>query len=255
MPSAKFYDLKSKCVLITGGGSGIGAALTKGFLEQGAKVAFLEINDASEFYLELKKLYNDNIVYYRCDVTNSKSVKAAIAKIKEQHGPVEVLINNAADDIRHNLYDVSENFWDQLVNINLKSYYFIIQMVASDMELIGSGVIINFTSISYMMGNTGYPVYTTCNSGINGMTRSLARELGPSGIRINTIAPGWVMTQKQLKKWVTAEAIEQHLKRQCLKQAIQPEDLVGAALFLASDSSAMITGQSIIVDAGVVTSG
>ena len=255
MPLANYSDLKTMSVLITGGGSGIGAALTKGFLEQGSKVAILEIDDASDFYSELESIYHENIQYIRCDVTNIAAVQQAVEVVSEKNGIINVLINNAANDDRHTLQSVTESYWRRLIDINLTSYYFLIQAVAKGMVKIGGGSIINMTSISYMMGNTGYPIYSAANSGINGMTRSLARELGPSGIRVNAIAPGWVMTPKQVETWLTPEQLEEHLGRQCLKQPLQPEDIVGPALFLASSASKMITGQAIIVDAGVVTSG
>jgi NAD(P)-dependent dehydrogenase (short-subunit alcohol dehydrogenase family) len=123
------------------------------------------------------------------------------------------------------------------------------------MQTAGTGAIINFTSISYMMGNAGYPLYTTANAGLNGLTRSLAREFGPNGIRVNALAPGWVMTQKQMDLWVTPEAMQDHMKRQCLQELIQPQDIVGTALFLASKTSRMMTGQTVVVDGGVVTTG
>jgi NAD(P)-dependent dehydrogenase (short-subunit alcohol dehydrogenase family) len=171
------------------------------------------------------------------------------------NGPIQVLVNNAANDKRHKAEEVTEEFWEWTQNINLKAYFFACQAVIDGMRKAGGGSVVNFTSISYIMGNTGYVSYTTANSGINGMTRSLAREFGPDNIRFNAIAPGWVLTEKQLDKWATPEALASHLERQCLKEHLEPSDIVDAVLFLASNSSRMITGQSLAVDGGVVVSG
>jgi NAD(P)-dependent dehydrogenase (short-subunit alcohol dehydrogenase family) len=151
--------------------------------------------------------------------------------------------------------DVDEEFWDWSLAINLKAYFFACQHAIAGMKTVGGGSIVNFTSISYILGNAGYPAYSTANSGINGMTRSLAREFGPDRIRLNALAPGWVLTDKQKEMWVTPEALENQLNRQCLKDALGPEDVVGATLFLASDASKMMTGQALVVDGGVVVTG
>ncbi|MEQ3755329.1 MAG: SDR family oxidoreductase, partial [Planktomarina sp.] len=169
--------------------------------------------------------------------------------------PITCLINNAANDERHRTQDVTEDFWDWMVQINLKAYFFACQTALPQMQAAGFGSIINFSSISYMMGNAGYPIYTACNSAINGMTRSLAREFGPDRIRVNALAPGWVLTQKQKDLWVTEEGLAAHVARQCLKETLEPEDIVGGCLFLASQSSKMMTGQALVIDGGVVTTG
>jgi NAD(P)-dependent dehydrogenase (short-subunit alcohol dehydrogenase family) len=166
-----------------------------------------------------------------------------------------VLVNNAANDKRHDPLEVDEAFWDWSIAINLKAYFFAAQAVIPGMQAAGGGSIVNFTSISYMMGNAGYPVYTTSNSGINGMTRSLAREYGPDRIRVNALAPGWVLTQKQKDLWVTEEGLAAHLERQCLKDTLEPEDIVGGCLFLASNTSKAMTGQALVIDGGVVVTG
>ena len=145
--------------------------------------------------------------------------------------------------------------WDSLQAINLKAYFFAAQAVAPGMQAKGAGSIINFSSISYMMGNAGYPAYTAANGGITAMSRSLARELGPDGVRVNALAPGWVLTQKQLDKWATPDGLAAHLERQCLKTHLVPQDIVDATLFLASEASRMMTGQCMIVDGGVVVTG
>lgn len=253
--SATFHDLKDKSVFITGGGSGIGAFLTDGFLAQGAKVAFVGRSDATEFCDEMEEKHGVRPLFIQCDITDIPALKDAMDKSAAAHGPITALINNAANDKRHETLEVDEEFWDWSQSINLKAYFFACQHAIAGMKEAGGGSIINFTSISYMMGNAGYPAYTTANSGINGMTRSLAREFGPDRIRLNALAPGWVLTDKQKELWVTPEALEEHLGRQCLKDTLGPEDIVDATLFLASDTSKMMTGQSMVVDGGVVVTG
>lgn len=250
-----FPDLSKTSVFITGGGSGIGAALTRAFLQQGARVAFVQRSDATAFCDEMEAETGNRPLYLQCDITDVAGLRATIARAAEQHGPVRVLVNNAANDQRHETLDTDEAEWQRLIDINLKAYFFAAQAVIPGMRDAGGGSIINFTSISYMMGNSGYPVYVTANSGINGMTRAMAREFGPDRIRVNAIAPGWALTQKQLDMWVTPEALAGHLERQCLKDTLQPEDIAGGVLFLASESSRMMTGQSMVIDGGVVVSG
>jgi len=253
--NATFHDLKGKSVFITGGGAGIGASLTDGFMAQGAKVAFVGRSDATEFCDEMEAKHGTRPLFIQCDITDIPALKAAIDQSAAAHGPITALVNNAANDKRHETPDVDEEFWDWSMSINLKAYFFACQHVMPGMQQAGGGSIINFTSISYIMGNTGYPAYTTANSGLNGMTRSLAREFGPDRIRVNALAPGWVLTQKQKDLWVTPEALEGHVARQCLKDTLDPDDIVGATLFLASDTSKMMTGQAMVVDGGVVVTG
>jgi len=253
--TAHYPDLKDASVFITGGGSGIGAALTSAFLAQGAKVAFVQRSGASEFCDEMEKEHGARPLFLRCDISDIPALKSAIDQAAKAHGPVTVLVNNAANDKRHRTEDVTEEFWDWSQSINLKPYFFACQHVMSGMRTSGGGSIINFSSISYMMGNAGYPAYTTANSGINGLTRSLAREFGPDKIRVNALAPGWVLTQKQKDMWVTPESLAAHIDRQCLKEDIQPDDMAGPVLFLASNTSRMMTGQALVVDGGVVVTG
>ena len=255
MTYATFHDLKDTSVFITGGGSGIGAALTDGFLEQGAKVAFVQRSDATEFCDEMEAKHGTRPLFLPCDISDVTALQNAISEAAKAHGDIQVLVNNAANDKRHSVDEVTEEFWHWMQDINLKAYFFACQAVLPAMQEAGTGAIINFTSISYIMGNAGYPLYTTANAGLNGLTRSLAREFGPNGIRVNALAPGWVMTQKQLDLWVTPEAMQDHMKRQCLQELIQPQDIIGTALFLASKTSRMMTGQTVVVDGGVVTTG
>jgi len=250
-----YPDLKGASVFITGGGSGIGAALTEGFLRQGARVAFVQRSDASAFCDAMAQTTGLRPLYLPCDITDVPALQAAIAAAAAAHGPITVLVNNAANDQRHDTLKVTEQFWDWSLAINLKSYFFAAQAVIPGMQAAGGGSIINFSSISYMMGGAGYPAYTTANSGINGLTRSLAREFGPDRIRVNALAPGWVLTQKQKDLWVTPEGLAAHVARQCLKDTLAPEDIAGGVLFLASNASKMMTGQALVIDGGVVVTG
>lgn len=250
-----YPDLQGASVFITGGGSGIGASLTEGFLRQGAKVAFCQRSDATGFCDEMQAATGTRPLFLPCDITDVAALRRVIAEAAVAHGPITVLVNNAANDKRHDTMQVDEAFWDWSQAINLKSYFFAIQAVIEGMRAAGGGSVINFSSISYMMGNAGYVAYTTANSGINGMTRTLAREFGPDRIRVNALAPGWVLTQKQKDLWVTPEGLQAHLDRQCLKDTLGPEDMVGGVLFLASSTSKMMTGQALVIDGGVVVTG
>lgn len=252
--TATFHDLNGASVYITGGGSGVGASLTDGFLSQGANVAFIGRSDASAFVDEMRQKHGRAPLFMQGDMTDTELLHATMVKAAEVHGPLNVLVNNAANDQRHSLEETTTEFWDWMIEVNLKAYYFACQEAARQMKGKG-GAIINFSSISYIMGNAGYPIYTTSNAGITGMTRSLARELGPQKIRVNALAPGWVLTQKQLDMWATPEDLASHLERQCLKDHLTPEDMIAPTLFLASEASRAMTGQCMAVDGGVVVSG
>jgi NAD(P)-dependent dehydrogenase (short-subunit alcohol dehydrogenase family) len=253
--NATFPDLRDRSVFITGGGAGIGAFLTDGFLAQGAKVSFVQRSDATAFCNEMEEKHGQRPFAQTCDISDIVALRSSLAAAADEHGPVTVLVNNAANDARHTAEEVTEDFWDQSQAINLKSYFFACQAVVAGMRAAGGGAVVNMSSISYMMGNAGYPAYTTANAGINGMTRSLAREFGPDKIRFNALAPGWVLTEKQIEQWVTPEALAAHIDRQCLKDTLKPQDIVDAVLFLSSASSRMMTGQLIAVDGGVVVTG
>lgn len=253
--TATFHDLKGKSVYITGGGSGIGAAITDGFMTQGAQVAFIGRSDASTFVAEMEAKHGRAPLFLQGDITDTAHLQATIDQAATAHGPIDILVNNAANDKRHSTAELTPEDWDWLQAINLKAYFFATQAVAPAMQARGAGAIINFSSISYMMGNAGYPAYVAANGGITAMSRGLAREFGPDGIRVNALAPGWVLTDKQLEKWATPEGLAAHLERQCLKTHLVPQDVVDAVLFLASDTSRMMTGQCLVVDGGVVTTG
>lgn len=250
---ATFHDLKDAPVFITGGGNGIGAALTDGFLAQGAKVAFVGRSDASAFVAEMAERHGTAPLFIQCDITDTRALKEAFDQAGAAHGPLRVLVNNAANDMRYAASDIDEATWDAQQAINLKAYFFACQKAAEIMA--PKGAIINYSSITYMMGLAGMVPYVTANAGITGMTRALAREWGPRGLRVNAIAPGWVFTPKQETQWATPESKAAFLQKQCLQDFIKPEDMIGGTLFLASSASAMMTGQTIAIDAGVVGTG
>lgn len=242
-------------MFITGGGAGIGAALTEAFLEAGAQVAFVQRSDASGFAAELDARIGRKPLFLQCDVTDTTALQAAMTQAAEAHGPITVLINNAADDTRHDLAGTDTEAWDKAIAVNLRPHFFTAQAAAPGMRAAGRGSIINLSSISYLMGNAGYPTYVASKAGITGLTRALARELGPDNIRVNALLPGWVLTERQRELWATPEDLAAHLDKQCLKRHLSEDDITGAALFLASDASAMMTGQALVIDGGVVTTG
>jgi galactose dehydrogenase len=249
-----FPDLRAASVFITGGGNGIGAALTEGFLQQGARVAFVGRSDASAFVAEMETKHGQSPLFLPCDITDTPALRQAIDTAAAAHGPLDVLVNNAANDTRMTALDITEAQWDASQAINLKAYFFAAQSAARQMQGRG-GAIVNFSSISYMMGMAGLAPYIAANAGIMGLTRSLAREWGPHGIRVNALAPGWVMTPRQRDLWVTPDSLATHLDKQCLKEELLPEDIVAPTLFLASRAARMMTGQTIAVDGGVVGTG
>ena len=252
---AIFKDLENASVFITGGGSGIGAAITEGFLAQGAKVAFVQRSDCDEFLDEVSSKYKHKPLFIKCDVTDTRALQGAIAQADDTHSGINVLINNAANDARHNLDEMTTKEWDQAINVNLTPHFFTAQAVAPIMKNQGGGSIINLSSASYMMGNAGYPAYVASKAGIVGLTRGLARELGPGRIRVNSLIPGWVLTERQLKLWANEADLTNHLEKQCIREHLVPEDIVDSILFLASSASRMMTGQALVVDGGVVFTG
>lgn len=252
---ASFHDLKNASVFITGGGSGIGASLTKGFLAQGARVSFVQRSECNEFIDECAKDYGQAPQFTQCNITNIPALQDAMKRAVAAHGPITILVNNAANDTRHSLAEYSVEQWDQSLDVNLRPHFFTSQAVASGMKEAGGGSIINFSSVSYMMGNSGYPAYVAAKAAITGLTRGLARELGPDNIRVNALMPGWVLTKRQLKLWANADALAAHMERQCLKEHLVAQDIVDATLFLASNTSRMMTGQALVIDGGVVVSG
>ncbi len=250
--SAIYPDLRDASVFITGGASGIGAALVSAFLAQGARVAFVDILDGNGFADEMQTAHGNRPLFLPCDVTDTPALQAAIDAAATTHGPISVLISNAANDTRYDALALTEAEWDACQAVNFKAYFFAAQKVAPMMIALGGGAIINISSTSYMMGAPALAPYAAANAGIMGLTASLAREWGGAGIRINAIAPGWVMTDRQKALWVTPEALESHRARQCLPELLQPEDITGGALFLASKASRMMTSQMMVIDAGMM---
>lgn len=253
--TATYPDLRGRAVFITGGGSGIGAALTEGFVAQGARVAFVQRSDAGAFCDGVAARQGARPLFLPCDITDIAALRAAIAAARDALGPIEVLVNNAASDDRHDLFGYGPEEWDRSIAINLRPHYFTAQAVAPDMIAAGRGAIINVSSISYMMGNAEYPAYVAAKAGITGLTRGLARELGRHGIRVNALVPGWVLTERQRRLWVTEEGLNAHLARQCLPFTLEEAHMVGPCLFLASGAAAAVTGQALVADGGVVVTG
>ena len=254
MPSEKFPDLEEASVLITGGGSGIGAALTEGFMRQGARVAFIDIAEHASRALcdRLAGELGRAPLFLHADLRNIAALRNAVAEAAEAHGAVSVLVNNAAWDDRHAIEDVTPEYWDNNQAINLRPQFFAVQAVVPAMKAAGAGAIVNFSSISYMINEGSLPAYTAAKGGVVGLTKGLAGQLGPFGIRVNAIAPGWVITERQKELWVTEEALARHIDWQCLKEPLQADDMVGPCLFLASGLSRAMTAQTIIVDGGLL---
>ena len=252
MPSARFADLEGASVLITGGGSGIGAALTEGFTRQGAKVAFIDIAEAASTALadRIEKELGARPLFLKTDIRDIAALRAAVETAAKAHGDVTVLVNNAALDDRHAVEEVTPEFWDNNHAVNLRPHFFTAQAVAPGMKRAGHGSIINFTSTSFLINHPDMPAYTAAKAGIIGLTKGLAGKLGSDGIRVNAIAPGWVMTERQKELWATEEALAAHVAKQSIKEVMQPDDIVGPVLFLASDASHMLSAQMIVVDGG-----
>lgn len=253
MSSARFPDLEGKVVLISGGGSGIGAHLVRGFAEQGASVAFFDIADAPSKALEQELTdAGHSVAFLHCDLTDIPALQASIGQVRARFGPIGVLVNNAAHDQRHDMKDVTSEYWDERFAVNLKHQFFSAQAVQDDMKQLGGGSIINMGSTSWVMGTGAMPCYTTAKSAVEGLTRSLARIMGPDNIRVNTVLPGWIITKRQEELWLDDEGEKSILENQCLQRKLVPDDMVGPILFLASDAAAACTNQRFIVDGGWV---
>jgi NAD(P)-dependent dehydrogenase (short-subunit alcohol dehydrogenase family) len=251
---ASYPSLHGKTVLITGGGSGIGGAFTEHFWRQGSRVAFFDIDDAASNAL-VEKLANPDgsrPLYIRCDVTDVAMIRDCVAQVETALGPIRVLVNNAARDDRHDMFDITPEIWDRALAVNLRHQFFVTQAVARGMIAAGGGSVILMGSISWMRGRQGMAGYTTSKAAINGLTRTLARELGDRNIRINCIVPGAIVTDRQKQLWLKPGDDQRFLDLQCLKIRLHPEEVARAALFLASDEARGIAGQNLIVDAGIV---
>ncbi len=248
---ATYPDLKNKCVVITGGGTGIGEAITTRFAEQGAKVGFIDIKaEESKQLAEKLTAAGHQVRFEHADLTNIEALRKAIANVRVAFGPVGVLINNAAHDQRHKTEDVTPEFWDERFAVNLRHQFFAAQAVLPDMIEVGGGSIINFGSTSWMVGQGGMAAYTAAKSAVLGLTRSLARDYGQYNIRVNAIAPGWIMTERQKTLWLTPESDKELMARQCLKRHLVPDEIARVTLFFASDEASACTNQQYVVDGG-----
>jgi len=246
---ARYPDLAKRTVFVSGGGSGIGAAFVRAFAGQGAAVAFIDVDDAASSALASE--LGDRVGYWRCDVRDIGALRAAIAAAAARFGTIRVLINNAARDDRHTLAELTPDYWDENQAVNLRHHVFAVQAVAPGMAAAGGGSIVNMGSVSWMRGRPGMVAYTTAKAAIMGLTRTLARALGDDGIRVNSLVPGAIVTARQQALWMTPEREQEVLDQQCLKFRLDADDVARAALFLASDASRGITGQNLVVDAGL----
>jgi len=247
-----YPSLHDKVVLITGGASGIGESIVEKFLEQGSKVAFIDKEEELGQNL-VKKLdkYKYEALFKKCDLIDIPSLQSTIKEIQKQIGKISIVINNAANDERHKIDDVTPEYWDNRLNVNLRHYFFTIQSTYNDMKDLGEGAIVNLGSFSWMIGVGGMPGYTTAKSAVAGLTRTLARDLGEFNIRVNCVVPGWIITERQKKLWLTPEIEQEQLKRQCIKRMLIPSDISKAVLFFASDQSSGCTAQNYIIDGGI----
>ncbi|MEN8918809.1 MAG: SDR family oxidoreductase [Octadecabacter sp.] len=247
---AIYPSLKGKTVFITGGASGIGADTVRSFAAQGAKVGFVDLDaGASQALVDAT---DGDVVFATCDLRDIDALRAAFAELVEKIGSAQVLVNNAARDDRHDWKDVTPDYWDERFHTNLRHMFFAIQSVAPEMIKAGAGSIINIGSNSWWEAGGGFPAYATSKSAVHGLTRTMARDLGEHRIRVNTVVPGWIMTERQKDIWVTPEALAKHVDRQVLPDPIDPIYVARMVVFLASDDAAMCSAQNFMVEAGSI---
>jgi NAD(P)-dependent dehydrogenase (short-subunit alcohol dehydrogenase family) len=251
---ATYPSLRGRAVVVTGGATGIGAAIVEHFARQGSRVAFFDVQDeaAGNLIESLRPGVETAPAYFRCDLIDVGELKARAAEAVEKLGGVDVLVNNAANDQRHRIEDVTEEYFDQSIAVNLRPQFFMIQAVLPAMKAAGRGSIINMSSISWMIPSTGVPVYVTTKAAIVGLTRTMAHELGAAGIRVNAVLPGAIATEKQKRLVYTPEYKKEIMASQALKRDILPEDVARLVLFLGADDSSAITNQSYVIDGGWV---
>jgi NAD(P)-dependent dehydrogenase (short-subunit alcohol dehydrogenase family) len=251
---ASYPSLEGRVVFVTGGGSGIGASIVEHLCAQRARVAFVDIErGASAALVEtLAARGYEAPTFIPCDLRDISALRAAIAETRARLGPIRVLINNAAHDERHAIETVTPEYWDDRFAVNLRHQFFAAQAVSPDMAAAGGGSIINLGSVSWLIGQGGMPAYLAAKAAVAGLTRALARDLGPMNIRVNCIVPGWIMTERQVRLWLTPEGEQELLRRQCLKRKLVPEDIARVVLFFAADDSGACTNQSYVVDGGWV---
>lgn len=249
---SSYAGLADKTVFITGGGSGIGAAFTRAFAGQGARVGFVDIAEEASRALvaQIQRETGTAPLFIACDIRDIAALQAATEKIRVELGDIGVLINNAGNDDRHTLEQVTPAYWDDRISVNLRHMFFTAQAVLPQMKRLGGGAIINLGSIIWRLKHTGLPIYNVAKASITGLTRVLACEFGPFGIRVNTVSPGAIWTERQIKLWYTPEFEAEVMAGQCLKMRVLPGDVANMALFLASDAAGKCTAQDFIVDAG-----
>lgn len=248
---ATYPSLRDKSVLVTGGGSGIGEAIVTRFAEQGCNVGFLDIaREPSEALAARLSQAGHTVEYAHCDITDTRLLKEAIVELREKLGPFTVLINNAAHDQRHKFEEITPEFFDERIAVNIKHQFFAAQAVIGDMQAAGGGVIINMGSVSWMKGQGGMACYTAAKSAVLGFTRSIARDYGADNIRALSVVPGWIITERQRELWLTPEGEADLMKNQCLKRHLLPDDIARPVLFFASDEASGCTNQSYVIDGG-----
>lgn len=247
---SRFPDLQGKAVLVTGGASGIGEAFVRAFHREGARVGFLDIDATRGARLQAE--LGAQVAFEAVDLRDINALREAIGNLRAKTGPFSVLLNNAARDDRHSIDEVTPDYWRERFATNIDHQFFAAQAVYRDMASLGGGSIICMGSTSYMQSKDSFAAYKTAKSAVVGLTRALSRELSVHNIRVNCLIPGWIMTERQVELWLTPESEAELLKQQCVKRRLTPQDMVGPALFLASDLSAAMTAQSLIVDGGWV---
>lgn len=250
--AAYYPSLSGRVAFVTGGASGIGAAVVEALTSQNCRTAFIDVDagSAEQLCMRLHERYGQAPMFLQCDVRELDKLRQAVDDARRRLGGIDILVNNAAHDGRHDIDDVDPAYWDDRIAINLRPYFFAAQAVRPQMRESGGGSIINFSSTSWKIKTSGYSVYAMCKAAAHGLTRSMARELGADRIRVNTVTPGWVMTDRQLAQHVDAQAELDIARNQCLPDRIMPDDLAAMVLFLASEASRMCTGQEFVVDAG-----
>lgn len=249
---AQYPSLQDKVVFVTGGGSGIGASIVSHFCEQGARVYFVDLADGPSRALveEIGQRGDPPPVFRHCDLRDIATLQNIVREVTDETGVIDILVNNAAHDERHKIEDVTLEYWEDRMQVNLRHQFFTIQAALPGLRQAGEASIVNMGSASWHAGQGGMPGYTSAKAGVEGLTRGLARDLGPDRIRVNCVIPGWVMTERQKRLWLTPEAEADLLKKQCLKDKIQPADLARMVLWLAAADSRACTAQSYIVDSG-----
>lgn len=247
---AIYPSLKGKTVFVSGGASGIGAEIVKAFDAQGARIGFLDLD--AEAAGALAETLSSPPAFLRCDLRDIEALRAAFGELEDKLGPADALVNNAARDDRHDWREVTADYWDERQSINLRHMFFAIQAVAPGMIGKGGGSIVNMGSNSWWEAGGGFPAYATAKAAVHGLTRTMARDLGQHRIRVNTVVPGWIMTERQKKLWATPEALEKHRARQCLPDLIDPVYVARMVVFLASDDAKMCSANNYMVEAGSI---